>query len=123
MDQDLELKASPSSPKQQPLLGIRKFAETAKPKRGATGDALWLRWIPTGVALAAVLWVVSHVKWEFVAGLDFASLWKYRFAVADGVANTLLLTLFSLALGMLAGTALAIGMQVRLRPVRGIIGA
>jgi polar amino acid transport system permease protein len=122
VDQDLELKASPNPPKQQPLFG-QKFAEIARPVRSTAGETLWLSWIPTGLALAIVLLVVSHVKWEFVAGLDFGSLWKYRFAIADGVANTLLLTLFSLALGMLAGTALAIGMQVRLGPVRWLIGA
>jgi polar amino acid transport system permease protein len=123
VDQDLELKASPNPPKQQPPLGIQKFAEHVKSKRGATGDTLWLSWIPTGLALAIVLWLVSHVKWEFLAGLDFASLWRYRFAIVDGVANTLLLTLFSLALGMIAGTALAAGMQVRLRPVRWLVSA
>jgi polar amino acid transport system permease protein len=95
----------------------------ARPNRASLRERFWLSWAPSGVAVLVVLWLVLHVKWAFVAGLDFASLWPYRFALAEGVLNTLLLTFLSVALGILAGTALAIGMQVAPRPLRWVIAA
>jgi polar amino acid transport system permease protein len=98
-----------------PIKGIRR-------RRGLE-ERLLLGWAPTALAAGIVAWVLSHIKWEFVASLDFAALWPYRFAIAQGVVDTLLLTLLSVALGLVAGTALAAGMQVRFRPMRWVIAA
>jgi polar amino acid transport system permease protein len=95
----------------------------ARKQRGAWRERLLLGWAPTAFAVGIVAWVLSHVKWDFVAGLDFAALWPYRFAILQGVRDTLLLTLFSIALGLLLGIALAVAMQVRLGPVRWLIAA
>jgi polar amino acid transport system permease protein len=74
--------------------------------------------VPTAVAIAIALFVASQIKWSFVSTLDFESMWKFRYAIGDGVLNTLLLTGLSIALGVLGGTLLAIGSQLTFRPLR-----
>jgi His/Glu/Gln/Arg/opine family amino acid ABC transporter permease subunit len=92
-------------------------------QRQSFTERFWLSYIPTAVAVLIVFWVATHVKWDFVSELDFTNFWRFRFAIGQGVLNTLLLTGFSVLLGGLAGTMLAIGMQVSFKPLRWAIGA
>lgn len=84
---------------------------------------VWMTLIPAIVAIAILSWLVAQVNWEFVSGLQFGVLWEYRYALLQGLANTLLLTGISVAIGLVAGFALAAGLQVPLAPVRWIIVA
>ncbi len=67
--------------------------------------------------------MAAQINWTFVSTLDFAALWKYRVALWQGVVNTLVLTGLSVALGMVGGTLLAVGLHLNLRPVRWLIAA
>jgi His/Glu/Gln/Arg/opine family amino acid ABC transporter permease subunit len=91
--------------------------------RSRAADRFWYGYLPTAVAITVVLFTASQIKWSFIATLDFTSLWKYRVALWQGVLNTLILTGLSVALGTLGGTLLAVGSQLRFRPLRWLIAA
>ncbi|HLI11633.1 MAG TPA: amino acid ABC transporter permease [Alphaproteobacteria bacterium] len=88
-----------------------------------TSDALWTSILPTLATLALLAWVASLIQWDFVASLDFSVIWKYRYALFQGVSTTLGLTFVSVSLGLLVGTAFAIALQTPLWPLRWVITA
>jgi His/Glu/Gln/Arg/opine family amino acid ABC transporter permease subunit len=92
-------------------------------QRRSLAERVWLSYAPSAVAILIVLWVATYVKWDFISQLDFTNFWRFRLAIGQGVLNTLLLSGCSVLLGGLAGTALAIGMQLPFRPLRWAIGA
>jgi His/Glu/Gln/Arg/opine family amino acid ABC transporter permease subunit len=88
------------------------------------------RWRDSGALIAstlitaAILWlVVRAIKWDFITGLDFAALWKYRAAFVDGTLRTLLLTGTSVAIGLSLGLTLAILLQLPVAPLRWLVRA
>jgi polar amino acid transport system permease protein len=90
--------------------------------RGIT-ERVWLSYAPTAAGICITLWVAAHIKWDFVSGLDFAMFWRFRAAIIQGIANTLLLTALSVACGGIAGIILAMGWRARLPVFRWLIGA
>jgi len=91
--------------------------------RDGWGGFVGMTLIPALVAIGILSWLVAKVNWEFVGSLEFGVLWEYRYALLQGLANTLLLTGISVAIGLVAGFALAAGLQVPLAPLRWIIVA
>lgn len=101
------------------------------PLRMSGARVRWAAWrefvsmtlVPTVVAVGILSWLAAQVNWEFVGSLEFGVLWEYRYALLQGLANTLLLTGISVAIGLIAGFVLAVGLQVPLAPLRWIIVA
>lgn len=73
--------------------------------------------------LAAVLlvWVGSHVKWEFVSELNFLDLWPYRVALLRGLMLTLTISILAIVIGLVLGTILAILQQLPVFWIRWIV--
>lgn len=84
-------------------------------------DVLWFTVLPTTAALAIVAGVVGLVDWKFIRTVDFSTLWIYRFALLEGLGFTLLLTGLSVLMGLVAGTALAAGLQAPIGPLKWLI--
>ena len=94
--------------------------EIAHP-RGGVGDFL-LSWIlPAAILIAIVAWLGRDVNWSFLRGLDFSVVATYRVALLEGLANTLLITFFSLLLGLALGLAFACLLQAPFAPLRWLI--
>jgi polar amino acid transport system permease protein len=79
--------------------------------------------LPTLVAFAALWWVFSDVNWAFIRQLDFTVIYTYRVALLQGLGNTLLITFFSLLLGLALGLAFACLLYVPFTPLRWLIMA
>ena len=95
--------------------------QIAHHRRGIAGDIL-LSWIlPAALILAIVGWLWRDVNWSFVRGLDFSVIATYRVALLEGLGSTLLITFFSLALGLALGLAFACLLQVPFAPLRWLI--
>jgi polar amino acid transport system permease protein len=86
-------------------------------------DLFWYTFLPTAIAVGLLWLVASQIKWSFVETLDFAALWKFRLALWQGTLNTLILTGVSVALGTVGGTLLAVGLQLRFRPLSWLIAS
>ncbi|MBV9522041.1 MAG: ABC transporter permease subunit, partial [Alphaproteobacteria bacterium] len=84
-------------------------------------ERAWRDAAPTALAVMIVVGIAANIRWEFVSQLDFASLWRFRFAIAQGVLNTLLLTALSVVLGGLVGTVMAMVLQLRVAPARWLV--
>ena len=92
--------------------------QIAHHRRGIAGDIL-LSWIlPAALILAIVGWLWRDVNWSFVRGLDFSVIATYRVALIEGLASTVLITFFSLALGLALGLAFACLLQAPFAPLR-----
>ncbi len=79
--------------------------------------------VPTVAGVALIVWILSLVNWSFVGTLDFAVLYKYRFALLQGLANTLLITFLAVAFGLVFGFFLAACQYVPIAPLRWLISA
>ena len=91
-------------------------------RRRESAGSILLFWILPGAILIAVLaWLWRDVSWSFVRGLDFSVVYRYRVALLEGLANTLLITFFSLLLGLVLGLAFACLLQVPVAPLRWVI--
>jgi polar amino acid transport system permease protein len=86
-------------------------------------NLIWIDVVPTVLAVAILLGLIVSIKWDFVSQLDFASIWRFRVAIGQGILNTVLLTAISVALGGVIGTLAAIGSQLRYKPARWMITA
>jgi polar amino acid transport system permease protein len=99
---------------------------SARPRPPAPRRApLWLsaqHWIASLLAVGIVVLVGQSIRWDFVNQLDFSALWVYRWALLEGLGNTLLLTGGAVTLGLAIGFVLAAGMQLPGWPVRFVIG-
>ena len=79
--------------------------------------------LPTLITVAALWWLFSDVNWVFVRELDFTVIYTYRVALLQGLGNTLLITFFSLLLGLALGLACACLLYVPFAPLRWFIMA
>lgn len=89
--------------------------------RMAEGRRIWLgqgTLASVAVFIAIVAFVASRVNWQFVTSLDFGALWVYRYALWQGLINTLLLVGLAVSIGLVFGTLLAIGMKQPIAPIR-----
>jgi His/Glu/Gln/Arg/opine family amino acid ABC transporter permease subunit len=96
----------------------RRAGRTGKPS--AAGAAL-VRLAPPAIAIALLAWLVSDVNWSFVGDLDFSVVYTYRTALLQGLTNTLLITGFSLLLGLALGLAFACLLYAPVAPLRWLI--
>ena len=103
-------------------IGTEPLAVPPRPPSGWS-ERLWLDFVPTLLCLAVVAWVAGTINWSFLGELDFLKLWIYRYAILQGIGVTLLLTGLSVVIGLLAGVALAVGLQIPIRPLRWLIQA
>jgi His/Glu/Gln/Arg/opine family amino acid ABC transporter permease subunit len=95
--------------------------QIAHHRRSIAGDIL-LSWIlPAALLLAIVGWLWRDVNWSFLRGLDFSVIATYRVALLEGLGSTLLITFFSLALGLALGLAFACLLQAPFAPLRWLI--
>ncbi|MEJ1158897.1 amino acid ABC transporter permease [Prosthecomicrobium sp. N25] len=74
--------------------------------------------LPTAIAIGVLVWIAASIRWEFVASLDFSILWPYRWALLQGLLNTLLLTVAAVLIGLPAGFILAAAMLLPTRFAR-----
>lgn len=82
------------------------------------------RWlVSTAIAAFLIALIASEINWDFVEGLDFASLWIYREAFLQGLIKTVALTGIAVSLGLVFGTLLAAGSQQPFAPLRWLIVA
>ena len=103
---------------------LQLTARRAGPVGAGRGASFILKTLlPTLIALAILAGIARAVNWSFVATLDFGVLLKYRVALLQGLADTLLITGASVTIGFLIGVALAIGQQAPVPPLRWLIGA
>ena len=91
--------------------------------RGMSRDFIWYTFVPAIATLLLLGALLGFVDWKFLQKIDFAKLWPYRFALLEGLWATVFLTGLSVFIGLIAGTALAVGMQVQSRPLRAILSA
>lgn len=77
--------------------------------------------LPSAILVVLAAWVATKINWNFVATLDFASLYTYRIALGQGLLNTVLITALSLALGTALGISFACLLYVPFRPLRWLI--
>jgi polar amino acid transport system permease protein len=90
-------------------------------KPGIAGDIL-LSWIlPAAIMLAIAAWFLRDVNWSFVSDLNFSVIYTYRVALLEGLVNTILITFFSLLLGLALGLAFACLLYVSFAPLRWLI--
>lgn len=74
--------------------------------------------VPTAIAVGILIWIAASIRWEFVTSLDFSILWPYRWALLQGLLNTLLLTAAAVLIGLPAGFVLAAAMLLPTRFAR-----
>jgi polar amino acid transport system permease protein len=79
--------------------------------------------LPTVLGLALIAWLITGVNWSFVRDLDFSVIYQYRIALLQGLLNTILITFFSLLLGLALGFAFACLAYVPFAPLRWLIAA
>ena len=79
--------------------------------------------LPTLRAFVTLAWVFSDVNWAFIRELDFTVIYTYRVALLQGLGNTLLITFFSLLLGLALGLGFACLLYVPFAPLRWLIMA
>lgn len=77
--------------------------------------------IPTLIALLILAWLSTTVRWSFIQSLDFGALYKYRFALLEGLLNTILITSLSLVLGLFLGFLLAFCLYIPFPPLKWLI--
>jgi len=100
----------------------RMAGDTRRFARPASGFVLhWI--LPSCGALLVVAWLATQVNWSFVRELDFSVIYTYRVALLQGLLNTILITFFSLLLGLVLGFAFACLAYVPLAPLRWFIAA
>lgn len=97
------------------------LAQTAGPRSVADIAVWWV--LPAALALALLAWLVADVNWSFVRQLDFSVIYQYRTALLQGLLNTVLITFFSLLLGLVLGFAFACVAYVPFAPLRWLVGA
>ncbi|HWX32775.1 MAG TPA: hypothetical protein VNZ53_35760, partial [Steroidobacteraceae bacterium] len=95
------------------------MTRAAKPPLWADILVWWA--LPAAIILAMVAWFFSDVNWSFVGGLDFSVIYTYRVALLQGLVNTVLITFFSLLLGLALGFAFACLLYVPFAPLRWLI--
>lgn len=79
-------------------------------------------WLLPGAAVTAlVAWLASDINWSFVSGLDFSVIYTYRAALLTGLLNTVLITFFSVLLGLALGFGFACLLYVPVTPLRWLI--
>ncbi|PSM20226.1 amino acid ABC transporter permease [Nitratireductor sp. StC3] len=78
----------------------------------------WIRGGLTAGLVGLIALALVNLNWRIVGGLDFAVLWQYRGALAEGLVMTLVLTAAAAACGMFFGTILAVLTQVPLAAAR-----
>jgi polar amino acid transport system permease protein len=119
MDQGGQLNGATDVPRGQPapIFSNGRPAQ-ANSGRGSRRDFIWYTLVPTAAALLIVGTLFSLVDWAFLAKIDFAALWIYRYALLQGLGATLLLTGLSICIGLILGTGLAVGMQAPVAPLR-----
>ena len=106
------------------ILVVAEIASAAvKFNRGMSRDFIWYTFVPAIATLLLLGALLGFVDWKFLQKIDFAKLWPYRFALLEGLWATVFLTGLSVFIGLIAGTALAVGMQVQSRPLRAILSA
>ena len=85
---------------------------------GLRSAAIWPTLFSTLAVIVILVLCASVVNWEFVGTLDFGALWVYRYALWQGLLNTLTITGISVSLGMVIGILLAAGSQQKSRILR-----
>lgn len=122
MDQNGKLSGEAEIYRNRPTLELIGSRRTqTNNRRGFTSDVIWYTLVPAAVTLLILGTLFSLVDWRFLEKVDFAKLWIYRFALLEGVSATLLLTGSSILIGLISGTALAVGMQAPFPPLRWLI--
>src|SRR6266851_6292995 len=99
----------------------RLAGRTSKPTSVAGFLVSWV--LPTAVTVALFAWLLSSVNWSFIKGLDFSVIYTYRVALLQGLLNTILISFFSLLLGLVLGFAFACLNYVPFAPLRWVIAA
>jgi His/Glu/Gln/Arg/opine family amino acid ABC transporter permease subunit len=95
------------------------FSRSALPSTGFV-----LHWIlPTCGVFLLVTWLATHANWSFIKDLDFSVIYTYRTALLQGLLNTILITFFSLLLGLVLGFAFACLAYFPFPPLRWLIAA
>jgi polar amino acid transport system permease protein len=89
--------------------------------RGFSNEFIWYTLVPTAVTVLLLGTLFSFVDWKFLQKIDFAKLWIYRFALLEGLGSTVLLTGLSIFIGLISGTALAVGIQSSFKPLRWLL--
>jgi His/Glu/Gln/Arg/opine family amino acid ABC transporter permease subunit len=103
------------------MVSRTEFARARKP--GST-QGFVVSWIfPTVFGVALIGWLIVGVNWSFVRDLDFSVVYQYRMALLQGLLNTILITFFSLLLGLALGFAFACLAYVPFAPLRWLIAA
>src|SRR6516164_10942422 len=95
-------------------------------RAGEPGSAVGFvtSWVlPTVLGVALIAWLITGVNWSFVRDLDFSVVYQYRIALLQGLLNTVLITFFSLLLGLALGFAFACLAYVPFAPLRWLIAA
>jgi His/Glu/Gln/Arg/opine family amino acid ABC transporter permease subunit len=85
---------------------------------GSSNELIWYTVVPAIVTVLILGTLFGLVDWKFLQKIDFTKLWVYRFAFLQGLGVTILLTGLSVFIGLIAGTALAVGMQSSSKPLR-----
>src|SRR6188508_3153614 len=103
----------------RPAVGL--IGNRSTNRRDSRSEFIWYSLVPTTITLLILGTLISLVDWKFIEKVDFAKLWIYRFALLEGLSATLLLTALSIFIGLISGTALAVGMQVPFKPLRWLL--
>ncbi len=90
---------------------------TARP----AGSFLLSSVLPAALMLALLGWLASGVNWSFVESLDFSVIYTYRVALLEGLLNTVLITTFSLLIGLALGFLFACLLHAPAPPLRWLI--
>ena len=77
--------------------------------------------LPTAFAIGLIGWLLSEVDWSFVETLDFSVIYTYRLALLQGLGNTILITTFSVLIGLCLGVSFACLLYVPFAPLRWLI--
>jgi polar amino acid transport system permease protein len=102
-------------------MAVRAGAASHHRSGRPTGSIALNTVLPTVIALVVLAWLVTTINWSFVQTLDFSALYKYRFALLEGLVNTLIVTACSLILGLFLGFIFAVCLYIPFRPFRWLI--
>jgi len=84
-------------------------------------DLIWFYLVPAITVMALLVTVLFTIDREFVSTLNFSNIYIYRYALLQGLYNTLLITFLSLLLGISIGLSLACLSYYPSRPLRWFI--
>lgn len=89
---------------------------------GGTKPAVNATSVISALLAAALLgWIGYHVKWDFVAELNFLDLLPYSVALTRGLMLTLFISVLAIGLGLVIGTALAVIQQMPIGALRWLV--